>query len=59
METLKQQLTITQKKYELQQNTELDVLKAEQSVAEKESEIISQIYEHMLLIEQFENSYLL
>lgn len=59
LETLKQQLTITQKKYELQQNTELDVLKAEQSVAEKESEIISQIYEHMLLIEQFENSYLL
>lgn len=59
LETLKQQLTIAQKKYDLQQNTELDVLKAEQSVAEKESEIISQVYEHMLLIEQFENSYLL
>lgn len=59
LETLKQQLTITQKKYELQQCTELDVLKAEQSVAEKESEMVGQVYEHMLLIEQFENSYLL
>ena len=59
METLKQELTIVQKKYELKQNTELDVLKAKQNVAEKESNIISQMYEHMLLMEQFENSYLL
>lgn len=59
LETLKKQLIITQKKYELEQTTELDVLKAKQSIAEKESEIIGQIYEHMLLIEQFENSYLL
>ena len=58
LETLKKQLLITQKKYELKQNTELDVLKAKQSIAEKESEIIGQIYEHMLLMEQFENPYL-
>lgn len=59
LETLKQQYSIAQKKYDLEQCTELDVLKAKQSVAEKESEIIGQMYEHMLLIEQFENSYLL
>ena len=59
LETLKKQLAIVQKKYELKQNTELDVLKAKQSIAEKESEIIGQMYEHMLLMEQFENSYLL
>ena len=59
LETLKQQYSIAQKKYELEQCTELDVLKAKQSVAEKESEIIGQMYEHMLLMEQFENSYLL
>lgn len=59
LENLKKQLTIAEKKYELQQNTELDVLKAKQSIAEKESEIIGLIYEHMLLIEQFQNSYLL
>lgn len=59
LETLKQELTIAQKKYELEQNTELDVLKAEQSVAQKESDIIEQMYEHMLLMEQFQNSYLL
>lgn len=59
LETLKQELTIAQKKYELKQNTELDVLKAKQSIAQKESDLITQMYEHMLLMEQFENSYLL
>ena len=59
LETLKQQLAIAEKKYQLQQNTELEVLEAKQNVAAKESEIIGQMYEHMLLLEQFEYSYLL
>ena len=59
LETLKQQLAIVEKKYQLQQNTELEVLEAKQNVAAKESEIIGQMYEHMLLLEQFEYSYLL
>ncbi len=59
LENLKKQLTISQKQYELEQCTELEVLQAKQSVAQKESEIIGQMYEHMLLLEQFEYSYLL
>lgn len=59
LETLKQNLAIAQTKFAQQTGTQLEMDKAEAEVLAKESDITSQIYEHMLLMEQFDKSYLL
>ena len=56
---LKADLEISKKKFELNLITELELDKAKLNVAQKESDIISSKYEHMLLVKQFENTNLL
>ncbi len=55
LEILKTKYETTKKKYELNMATELEVKQAQYEVANMQSTIIGQIYEHMLLAEQFEN----
>lgn len=59
LENLKKAYEISQNEYKMGLITENEMEKSKQQVAEKESTLIGQIYEHMLLIEQFENTYLL
>ncbi|MEA4816673.1 MAG: TolC family protein [Lachnospiraceae bacterium] len=57
-ELLKTNLTIAEKKYELGMITKIELENARNSVYSEESSLLSNIYEHMLLLEKFESPYL-
>lgn len=59
LSVLKGNLDVAEKKYELKLLTDIELENARLAVASMESTILGQIYEHMLLVEQFNNSDLL
>lgn len=59
LEVLKKDFIIAETQHQRKLITDLELEKARYSVASMENTILGQIYEHMLLVEQFENSDLL
>ena len=59
LEQMEADYAVMEKKHELQMITDLELEKEKASIEEKKSMILSDIYEHMLLVEKFKTTYLL
>lgn len=59
LENLKKTNEINQSKYDMGLITQIELEQTKEQIAQKESSIIQLMYEHMMLVEQLENTYLL